>query len=87
MKPTYQSYCGIQCDECKYREKFNCSGCLAMKGKPFWGECKVAMCCIEKELKHCGKCEKFPCELLNSFAYDKEQGDDGKRIENLRKII
>ena len=32
----------------------------------------------------CGECD-FPCDLLNQFAYDKEQGDDGKRIEQCRK--
>ncbi len=89
--PTYQSYCGIQCDKCEYREKFNCSGCLATKGRPFWTKkegnpCEVAACCISKDLKHCGECNEFPCELLNSFAYDKEQGDDGERIENLRTL-
>ncbi|MEW6710633.1 MAG: DUF3795 domain-containing protein, partial [Candidatus Riflebacteria bacterium] len=26
----------------------------------------------------------FPCQLLNKFAYDKEQGDNGKRIEQCR---
>jgi hypothetical protein len=30
-------------------------------------------------------CGDFPCDLLNQFAYDKEQGDDGKRIEQCRK--
>jgi hypothetical protein len=30
-------------------------------------------------------CGDFPCDLLNQFAYDKEQGDNGKRIEQCRK--
>jgi len=63
----------------------NCSGCVQIK-KPFWGEvCPVKGCCEGKGLDHCGVCGDFPCDLLNQFAYDTEQGDDGKRIEQCRK--
>lgn len=41
-------------------------------------------CCESKSLEHCGKCKGFPCDLLSQFAYDKEQGDDGKRIRQCR---
>ena len=41
-------------------------------------------CCENKNLAHCGQCDIFPCELLMQFAYDKEQGDEGKRIEQCR---
>lgn len=53
----------------------------------FWGECKISKCCSEKELDHCGKCGEFVCKDLHAFAYDKEQGDNGLRIENLKKRI
>ena len=79
------SYCGIDCKTCEYKDKENCSGCKKVKGKVFWGQCQVASCCIEKELDNCGLCTDFPCKLLKKFAYDKEQGDNGKRIENLKK--
>jgi hypothetical protein len=80
-----ESRCGILCSECDYKEKMNCGGCVQIS-KPFWGDvCPVKSCCEGKELEHCGKCTDFPCELLNQFAYDKEQGDDGKRIEQCRK--
>ncbi len=80
-----ESRCGIVCSECKYKEQVNCKGCAHID-KPFWGEsCPVKSCCEDKELLHCGKCGDFPCDLLNQFAYDKEQGDDGKRIEQCRK--
>ena len=41
----------------------------------------------QEKLDHdyCGQCTNFPCDLLNSFAYDKEQGDNGKRIETCRR--
>lgn len=79
-----QSRCGILCDECEYRESMNCKGCVTMD-KPFWGEaCAVKSCCENKGLEHCGQCNSFPCKTLNEFAYDKEQGDNGKRIEQCK---
>jgi hypothetical protein len=81
-----ESRCGILCSECKYQEEVGCKGCLNID-KPFWGEgknCPVKECCESKGKLHCGECEEFPCQLLNDFAYDKEQGDDGKRIEQCR---
>lgn len=82
---TIESRCGILCGECGYKEKMNCGGCVNIT-KPFWGEsCPVKDCCEGKAIEHCGLCDDFPCDLLNQFAYDKEQGDDGKRIEQCRK--
>ncbi len=79
-----ESRCGIVCSACEYREKMNCKGCVKIT-KPFWGEqCPVKACCEGKKLENCGLCSNFPCQLLNQFAYDKEQGDNGKRIEQCR---
>ena len=79
-----ESRCGIVCSECGYKESTGCKGCVNID-KPFWGEtCPVKSCCEGKELLHCGECETFPCELLISFAYDEEQGDNGMRIEQCR---
>ena len=80
-----ESRCGILCGECDYREKMNCGGCVNIE-RPFWGDsCPVKSCCEGKGLEHCGMCGDFPCALLKQFAYDKEQGDNGKRIEQCRK--
>ncbi len=80
-----ESRCGVVCSECEYKEEMNCKGCIHIK-KPFWGEsCPIKDCCEGKTLENCGQCNDFPCELLNSFAYDKEQGDEGKRIEQCKK--
>jgi len=80
-----ESRCGTMCSECGYKEKMNCQGCISIE-KPFWGEkCDVKSCCEYKELDYCGQCEEFPCDLLNSFAYDEKEGDNGKRIENCKK--
>lgn len=80
-----ESRCGILCDKCEYKELADCKGCVNI-AKPFWGDsCPVKSCCESKEKEHCGECGEFPCELLKSFSYDKEQGDNGKRIEQCRK--
>ena len=84
-----KSRCGIVCDPalCKEAFGFDCAGCPNIT-KPMWGDsCSVKDCCEGKGLMHCGFCADFPCELLNSFAYDKEQGDNGARIEQCRKWV
>ncbi|WDV46371.1 DUF3795 domain-containing protein [Clostridiaceae bacterium M8S5] len=79
-----ESRCGTKCSECEYVKKVNCKGCIAIN-KPFWGEnCRVKSCCEDKGLENCGMCEQFPCALLNEFAYDEEEGDNGKRIEHCK---
>lgn len=80
-----ESRCGTLCSECEYREKMNCGGCLSIT-KPFWGEsCPLKTCSEEKNKEHCGQCPQFPCDILNQFAFDEKQGDDGKRIEQCKK--
>jgi len=78
-----ESRCGIVCSKCRYREEMNCAGCVHILN-PFWGDCPLKSCCEGKELDNCGYCGDFPCDLLNQFAYDKEQGDNGRRIERCR---
>lgn len=79
-----QSRCGILCSECVYREQIDCKGCAQIE-KTFWGDrCPVKSCCEEKKQEHCGECHNFACELLHTMAYDKEQDDNGKRIEQCR---
>lgn len=80
-----ESRCGLLCSECSYQEQMGCKGCVSIE-KPFWGEsCPVKSCCEGKHLAHCGACSEFPCALLNQFAYDPKQGDDGKRITQCEK--
>lgn len=80
-----ESRCGILCSDCKYKEEMNCKGCLNIQN-PFWGEvCPLKSCCEEKKQDHCGQCIDFPCALLKQFAYDKTQGDEGRRIAQCEK--
>ena len=78
------AYCGLNCEGCEYIESNGCKGCVALKGKVFWGECALAKCCIEKGHDHCGQCAEFPCATLKEYSYDKEHGDKGERIRNLK---
>lgn len=79
-----ESRCGIKCGECEYRESMGCKGCVAIN-KPFWGEsCLLKTCAEQKRHAHCGVCADFPCDNLTRFAYDKEQGDEGRRIEQCK---
>lgn len=78
-----ESRCGILCSECEYLEQ--CGGGCTNISKPFWGDsCPVKDCCEGRGQDHCGLCPEFPCALLNQFAFDIEQGDNGKRIETCR---
>lgn len=82
-----KSRCGIYCNPaaCKETFGFDCAGCPNMD-KPVWGEyCCVKRCCEERGHEHCGLCVDFPCETLKEYAYDKEHGDEGARIERCRE--
>ena len=82
-----ESRCGLICSACSFKETMNCQGCVMIE-KPFWGEaCPVKACCESKQQPHCGVCRDFPCQLLNQFSYDQEQGDDGRRIEQCRQWL
>ena len=81
---TVQSRCGLLCKWCTYKEPSNCQGCLAMSGKPFWGECDVAKCCIGKGFNHCGECDVFPCDDLSNMSYGDDEHNDkpeGARLD------
>ena len=80
------AYCGLDCGKCPSRAEAGCPGCQGAAGKMYWGECQVATCCIEKGVAHCGECDEFPCDVLNEFAYSKDHGDNGRRIERLRAL-
>lgn len=86
-KIMIESRCGLLCSECNYREQMDCKGCVLIH-KPFWGEaCPVKSCCEAKGYTHCGQCNDFPCKLLHKFAYEMEESDNGKRIEQCQKWV
>lgn len=83
IRSTIDTYCGLCCAECEFRESMGCGGCIATAGHPFHGECELAQCAVGKKRGFCGECAEFPCELLERFSHDPEHGDDppGRRIE------
>lgn len=83
----YISRCGIHCDDCEYKEEMSCPTCHEAGGKVFWGDCKLALCSIERNLIHCGECKEFVCDNLHGFSYAEENGDNGLRIKNLKQRI
>ena len=82
----FDTYCGLRCENCEYREKMNCGGCIATGGKPFHGHCEVADCAVSKKRRFCGECPSFPCDTLTRYSNDPVHGDQGARIESCRAI-
>ncbi len=82
------TYCGLHCEGCEYKEPNDCKGCIATGGHPFHGECPVAICCIEKGHAHCGVCPDFPCKQLRDYSNDPVHGDTppGARIEECKRL-
>lgn len=87
IRAKIDTYCGLCCATCNFKETMNCGGCIATKGKPFHGGCAVADCAVGKGKGFCGECPDFPCKLLESYSNDPEHGDTppGARIENCTK--
>jgi len=93
MADQFISRCGCDCSACEHTTKDGCPGCLAAKGKMFWGECALATCCIAREHDHCGQCQEFPCAALKEQSPDEirileawnEKGYDAWRREKRQK--
>lgn len=85
---SIDTYCGLSCAACEFKESMNCGGCIATGGKPFHGSCAVADCAISRGKKFCGECPDFPCDTLKSYSNDPEHGDTppGTRIESCAEI-
>jgi hypothetical protein len=63
------SPCGINCGDCdwyKGSKQPSCAGCVAIKGKPFWGTCDTYACVIDHKVEHCGECAEFVCDKFLS---------------------
>ena len=83
-----ESRCGLRCSSCTWKESHGCGGCVETQGHPFYGECRIALCCQNKGLTHCGECDNIPCDKLYAFSFlDPEHGDKppGERVATCRK--
>lgn len=82
---TVQSRCGLLCKWCTYKKSHGCRGCIALQGKPFWGECPVAACCQDKGYTNCGECNDIPCDILNDFSCG--EGEDCDKPKGARITV
>lgn len=83
-----ESRCGLICSTCSFKESHGCGGCVETMGNPFHGQCRIAVCCQDKGLSHCGECDVIPCQDLYRYSYlDPEHGDkpQGARVTVCRK--
>ncbi|MBQ8642237.1 MAG: DUF3795 domain-containing protein [Clostridia bacterium] len=55
------SICGLDCAECGLRN--TCGGCSETDGKPFGGDCMIAVCCRNGSCPNGGKCFRGHCRL------------------------
>ena len=78
--------CGLDCQTCEWREAHNCGGCKETQGNPFHGSCPLAACVKNKNIEDCSYCAHFPCGLLTEYSYDEEHGENGGRIETLKRL-
>ena len=86
MAEYQMGMCGLDCQNCDWRESHNCGGCKETNGEPFHGSCRLASCVKEQNFEDCSYCPQLPCSLLTEFSYDKEHGDNGGRIEILKAL-
>ena len=71
MNGQEMSCCGTLCSQCEYYPEA-CAGCTSIQGKVFWLEytwgdiCPIYECCAQqRQLMHCGHCNKLPCKLYH----------------------
>ncbi len=87
MDNMMKAMCGTYCGICEWKDKMNCQGCKSCSSRIFWGECKVAKCCMERGFEHCGFCKELPCQMLIDAYHDPEHGDNGARLQNLKNWV
>jgi hypothetical protein len=84
MDKSLTGICGAYCGYCEWKDRMNCPGCPACHGNPFWGECAIARCAMDRDFTHCGECPALPCAALKAAFDHPEYGDRGERLCNLK---
>lgn len=80
------SLCGIDCTNCPLKDR--CNGCAATNGRPFGGDCVIALCCKSKGHTHCEKCIDMPCELKKKLIseFNSLGIKDMEEVKNLNAL-
>ena len=64
-----KAICGLDCAQCPGRD--SCGGCGETGGRPFGGDCILAVCCGKEGCANCGHSFEAPCalkeELIREF--------------------
>ncbi len=84
MDTGMMGMCGNYCGSCKWKDEMDCPGCQQMKGRVFWGECRIAKCVVEKGHMHCGLCPHLVCAQLRDAFSTPGHEDHGERLANLK---
>jgi len=81
------SCCGTVCSDCEYYPN-DCAGCAEIKGNVFWLQymdakiCPIFDCCVNnKQFKHCGMCERLPCDNYGISDPTKSEEDNAEILE------
>ena len=53
--------CGFYCGACPTYINKECGGCVDAHTE---GDCFSRDCVMRKELKFCGECKEFPCDMI-----------------------
>jgi len=52
-----------------------CTGCWNIADNCYWegcNNCRFRVCCLKKQIDHCGYCSDFPCEHYKGWASGSE---------------
>lgn len=90
------SCCGMVCVECEFYP-YDCQGCDAVKGAPFWVSyfgadiCERYHCCRNvKKWDTCTYCKDLPCEYYYIFDPTKTKAENeailARQLENLQQL-
>lgn len=53
-----ETYCGKDCNSCKYAVELECTGCFNGPGREWYGDCDIANCCRSQCFVNCMECDK-----------------------------
>ena len=62
----------------------NCEGCFSEKNndsKMCGGACAVRNCGTQKNVKNCGCCDMYPCDLIEGIS--PKDSDNRKRLDQI----
>jgi hypothetical protein len=67
------------------KEDINCFGCFSEKTKDskMCSNCPIMNCAKNKEIKNCGYCIEYPCDIINKHL--PQESSNRKRLDAINK--